>query len=429
MNESTRVVVTGLGLSTALGSTALTTWQKLMAGESAIALRQPFLDLDPIPLAMAGKEPLLLDDIVTSVVQAAWVDAGLGKLGSKGVGRWGETHFADRGACDAASSRGAVLNGELGLGTDCGVVIGSSRSHLRAWERMAISQRQSPGTVVGDWLGTLPQGPAMVAAQLVGAGGPVLAPMAACATGVWAIVQAADLIRSGQCSRVIAGAVESPITPLTIAGFRKMGALATTGCYPFDLRREGFVLGEGGAVMVLESAALAAARGAQNIYGEVLATGITNDSHHVSSFDPSYAMGRRALDLCLQRSGLVPSDVDAVHVHGTSTQQNDRMEASLIEQQLGLAVPVMATKGSTGHTLGASGALIVALSLMSLKEQQLLPCVGLQEAEFGLNFVRASKGEATPTPQAVPLANPLKKMLCFSFGFGGQNAVLALSAL
>jgi len=408
VNESTKVVVTGLGLSTALGSTALTTWQNLKAGESAIALRQPFLDLAPGPLAMAGKVPLLLDKIVTSVVQAAWADAGLvSDLGRRGVGRGGIT-----------------FGSEPGFGSDCGVVIGSSRSHLSTWESMAISQRQSPGgTVVGDWLGALPQGPAMLAARLVRAGGPVLAPMAACATGVWAIAQAADLIRNGHCRRVIAGAVESPITPLTIAGFRKMGALATTGCYPFDRNREGFVLGEGGAVMVLESAALAAARGAKKIYGEVLATGITNDSHHVSSFDPSYAMGRRALDLCLQRSGLVASEIDAVHVHGTSTQQNDRMEASLIEQQLGSAVPVMATKGGVGHTLGASGALIVGLSLMSLKEQQLLPCVGLKVPEFGLNFVRGSKGEVPPTPQAYPLQN----MLCFSFGFGGQNAVLALS--
>lgn len=411
MNESTKVVVTGLGLSTALGSTALTTWQNLRAGESAIALRQPFLDLAPGPLAMAGKKPLLLDEIVTSVVQAAWADAGIAEVGGEGV----------RGR--GVGGRRIVGEGESGFGSDCGVVIGSSRSHLRAWEEMAIAQRESPGSVVGDWLGALPQAPAIAAAQLVGAGGPVLAPMAACATGVWAIAQAADLIRSGQCSRVIAGAVESPITPLTIAGFRKMGALAATGCYPFDQNREGFVLGEGGAVMVLESAALAAARGAKNIYGEVLATGITNDSHHVSSFDPSYDMGRRALELCLQRSGLAPSDIDAVHVHGTSTRQNDRMEASLIGQQLGLTVPVMATKGGVGHTLGASGALIVGLSLMSLKKQQLLPCVGLREPEFGLNFVRFSKGEATPTPQSSSLQN----ILCFSFGFGGQNAVLALS--
>lgn len=381
MNNPTKVVVTGLGLTTALGPTALTTWQKLMAGESAITLRQPFLDLAPGPLAMAGKTPRLLDDIVKATVQEAWEDAGYSIKG--------QAH-------------------------DCGVVMGSSRSHLRDWEIMAIAQRQSPGTVPGDWLAALPHSPALLAAQWVGATGPVLAPMAACATGVWAIAQAAELIRSGQCQQVIAGAVESPITPLTIAGFRKMGALATTGCYPFDTDREGFVLGEGGAVMVLESADLAAARSAQ-IYGHVLAAGITNDSHHVSSFDPSYVMGQRAVEQCLQRSGLSAKDIDAVHVHGTSTAQNDRMEASLIEQILGKKVPVMATKGATGHTLGASGALIVGLSLMSLQRQALLPCVGLRETNFELNFVRRGR-----TAQ-------LKNILCFSFGFGGQNAILAIT--
>ncbi|MEO0520577.1 MAG: beta-ketoacyl-ACP synthase [Cyanobacteria bacterium P01_A01_bin.116] len=387
MSHPTKVVVTGLGLTTVLGSTAPTTWQKLMAGESAIALRQPFLDLTPIPLAMRGKEPLLLNDVVQAVVQEAWKDSGLSES-----------------------------QAEDWLNPDCGVVIGSSRSHLRDWENMARSQQGASGSVNGDWLAALPHMPALQAARMVNAGGPVLAPMAACATGVWAIAQAAELIRSGQCSRVIAGAVESPITPLTIAGFRKMGALATTGCYPFDREREGFVLGEGGAVMVLESAEVAAARQAKTIYGEILAAGITNDSHHVSSFDPSYAMGRRAVERCLQRSRLTPASIDAVHVHGTSTQQNDRMEACVIAQMLAKEVPVIASKGATGHTLGASGALVVALSLLSLKQQALLPCVGLREADFELNFVR--KGQAAA----------LEHMLCFSFGFGGQNAVLALSA-
>ena len=375
------VVVTGLGLTTALAPTALTTWQKLMAGESAIALRQPFLDLAPGPLAMGGKRPADLRTLTRRVVGEAWVDAGLER-------------------------------GEAGK-IDCGVVIGSSRSCLRDWEAMAGEQRAVPGQVEGDWLAALPSEPALVAARRVGCEGPVLAPMAACATGVWAIAQAADLIRSGQCSRVVAGAVESPITPLTLAGFRKMGALATTGCYPFDQQREGFVLGEGGAALVLESAELAERRGAR-LYGQILGAGLTNDSHHLSSPDPRYGMARRAVAQCLQRSELNPNEIDAVHVHGTSTALNDRMEASLIEQFFGNAMPVMATKGATGHTLGASGGVAIALSLLSLRSQQLPPCTGLRQPDFDLNFVRQAQ------------ATPLRHVLCFSFGFGGQNAVLAL---
>ena len=376
---STQVVVTGIGLLTALGQNASVNWQKLTAGESAIALRQPFLDLPPMPLAMAGKSPLPLNKILRSVVKEAWTDAAIG----------------------------TELKSE-----NCGVVIGSSRSHLREWEAMAT--RQPKREFEGNWLAALPHEPALMAARMVGATGPVLAPMAACATGLWAIAQAADLIRSGQCQCVIAGAADSPLTPLTLAGFSKMGALAATGCYPFDQAREGFVLGEGGAVVVLESANFARQRGA-DLYGEILATGMTNDSHHISSFDPTYCMGKRAVALCLERSGLIPDEIDAVHTHGTSTAQNDRMEAALIEQILNSQVSVMATKGATGHTLGASGAVSVALSLMSLKQQETLPCVGLKSPDFELNF--ASGPAAKPS---------LTNILCSSFGFGGQNAVLAL---
>lgn len=358
-----------------------------MAGESAIALRQPFLDFEAMPLAMKGKRPVLLEEMTASLVRQAWADAGLGE------------EIEVKGKEEA-----------------CGVVVGSSRSHLQTLEAMALNQRQHPGQAEGNWLAALAHRPAVTVARTVGATGPLLAPMAACATGVWAIAQAADLIRIGQCDRVIAGAVEAPITPLTIAGFKKMGALAKTGCYPFDVEREGFVLGEGGALMVLESAALATQRNAR-IYGEILGVGLTNDSHHVSSFDPSYRMGRKAIALCLERSGLSAKTIDAVHAHGTSTAQNDQMEASLISEIAAQrqSLPVMASKGATGHTLGASGALTTALGLLSLWRQQVIPCIGLRQAAFDLDFVQTSQ------------AATLQNLLCFSFGFGGQNAALALA--
>lgn len=368
-----------------------------MAGESAIALRQPFLDLEPVPLAMQSKQPVVLEGMTVALAQQAWADAGL----------------SDAWANDRAND----WANDLSM-SECGVVVGSSRSHLCQLETMAVHQRRQPGRVKGDWLAVLAHNPAVTVARTLGANGPLLAPMAACATGVWAIAQAADLIRTGQCERVVAGAVEAPITPLTIAGFSKMGALAKTGCYPFDVKREGFVLGEGGALLVLESAALAARRGART-YGKILRAGMTNDSHHVSSFDPSYRMGRRAIALCLARSGLTAETIDAIHTHGTSTTQNDQMEASLISelaaQRPGKKLPVMASKGATGHTLGASGAVTIALGLLSLWQQQVIPCTGLRQPAFDLDFVPA--GQSTT----------LQNLLCFSFGFGGQNAVLALA--
>jgi 3-oxoacyl-[acyl-carrier-protein] synthase II len=259
----------------------------------------------------------------------------------------------------------------------------------------------------------LPHMNAIAAARHIGATGIVLAPMAACATGIWAIAQAALLIQTGQCQRVIAGAVEAPITPLTITGFQQMGAAAKTGAYPFDKHREGLVLGEGAAVFVLESAELAKQRQAK-IYGQILGFGLTADAYHAHSLEPEGRSAIACVKQCLERSNLTFSDIDYIHAHGTATEMNDRIESMVIQRLFPNDVAVSSTKGATGHTLGASGALGVAFSLMALKNQILPPCVGLKEAEFDLNFViTARKAE-------------IRQVLCLSFGFGGQNAAIAL---
>ncbi|HEY9747464.1 MAG TPA: beta-ketoacyl-ACP synthase [Allocoleopsis sp.] len=375
------VVVTGIGLVSALGGTLQTSWEQLLASQSGIALRQPFPELAPRPLAMLGKYPATLDGLTQQVVAAALEDAGL-----------------------------------VSPLTNCGIVIGSSRSYQSQWE-LQVRQRLQAPTLPGDpialpWLETLPGQAAIAAARQIGSYGPVLAPMAACATGLWAIAQAYELVRTGQCQRVIAGAVEAPITPLTLAGFQQMGALAETGAYPFDRCREGLVLGEGAAVLVLESAEVAQQRSAKT-YGRILGFGLTADGHHVSAPDPTSSAAIAAVRQCLQRSGLTVADIDYIHAHGTATQLNDRNEANLIQQLFPHPVAVSSTKGATGHTLGVSGALGAAFCLMALRHQILPPCVGLQEPEFDLNFVREASDR------------PLHHALCFSFGFGGQNVVLA----
>ncbi len=375
------VVVTGMGLVSALGSLE-STWQHLLAGNSGIRFHQPFLDIDPFPAALVATQPIALVALTEQLVFAALKDAGL----------------------------------ESPL-PDCGVVIGSSRGHQARWEVLA---KQSVGGHYNDemlrsWLDTLPNGGAIAAARLLGTQTLVLSPMAACATGLWAIAQAYELVRTGQCDRVIAGAVETPITPLTVTGFRKMGALAQTGAYPFDRDREGLVLGEGGAVLVLESAELAHQRQAKP-YGQIMGCGFTSDGYHMSAPEPNSRAAAIAVKQCLTRSGLTLSDIDYIHAHGTATQLNDRNEAALIQQLLPNA-PVSSTKGATGHTIGASGALGAAFCLMALKHQKLPPNVGLQHPEFDLNFV-------TQTRSA-----PLNHTLCLSFGFGGQNGAIALKHL
>jgi len=374
------VVVTGIGLVSALGKLE-SSWQRLLAGESGIRKHQPFPDLPSRPLALIGEATTSLEILTNLVVAQAIQDA--------------------------------ILTLPL---PDCAVVIGSSRGCQASWEQLGqkrLLTKEQKCEYLEDWLDTLPNRGAIATSRQIGSQGPVLAPMAACATGIWAIAQGYFLVESGQCERVIAGALEAPITPLTLAGFDKMGALAKTGSYPFDCNREGLVLGEGGAVLVLESAELAKKRSAQ-IYGQVLGFGLTCDAYHVSAPESGGKSAIAAVKQCLERSQLDQSDISYIHAHGTGTLLNDQNEARLIQSLFGQGVAVSSTKGATGHTLGASGALGAAFSLMALKYQMLPPSVGLQEPEFELDWVRESRrGE-------------VQRVLCFSFGFGGQNAVMAL---
>ncbi len=381
-----KIFVTGIGLISSLG-TLETSWQHLIASRSGILLHQPFPELKPLPLALIGNKPAELVTLTRLVVVSALEDAGL----------------------------------EVPL-LDCGVVIGSSRSQQALWEKLArFTPPPNPLPVNGEggiegWLGMLPHIGAIAAARQIGATGPVLAPMAACASGIWALAQGFELIQTGQCEMVIAGAVEAPITPLTLAGFKQMGALARTGAYPFDRYREGLVLGEGAAVLVLESAQSARRRGAR-VYGEVLGFGLTNDAHYANSPELGGKSAIASIKQCLERSHLSTSDIDYIQAHGTATRLNDQNEAQVIQYLFPQSVPVSSTKGATGHTLGASGALGAAFCLMALKYQILPPCLGLKESEFELDLVtEARRGE-------------IRNVLCLSFGFGGQNAVLALGKM
>jgi 3-oxoacyl-[acyl-carrier-protein] synthase II len=379
MPKSLKVVVTGIGLVSALGASLEASWERLIAGKTGIKLHQPFPELEPCPLGLIAHQPTPLRNLTQVVVDSALQDAGL------------VTPLAD-----------------------CGVVIGSSRSHQAAWEMLALQMHnQHRDRALADWLDTLPHMNAIAAARQIGTTGIVLAPMAACATGIWAIAQAADLVQTGQCDRVIAGAVEAPITPLTLTGFQQMGALAKTGAYPFDLHREGLVLGEGAAVFVLESIESAKQRQAK-VYGEILGFALTNDAYHANSPDPNGKSAIAAIKQCLERSCLLAKDIDYIHAHGTATQLNDRMESLVIQGLFTNKVALSSTKGATGHTIGASGALGMAFSLMALQHQILPPCVGLQKPEFDLDLVITARH------------SQVKRVLCFSFGFGGQNTVIAL---
>jgi len=367
-------------LVTALGSSVATTWERLLASESGLRLRQPFPELPARPLGMVNKNPAAVNDLLVPAVAEAIANAGL-----------------------------------VPPLPDCGVVIGSSRSFQGVWEGWARDWFSSESVPLeGKWLEALPHMAAVATARQIGATGPVLAPMAACATGLLAIAQGCDLIRRGQCQRVLVGAVEAPITPLTLTGFQQLGGLATTGCYPFSANREGLVLGEGAAVLVLESADTFQQRLKVEPYGQILEGGFSADAYHRTAPDPQQGGSRLALKTCLRRSRLWPEQVDYVHAHGTATYLNDAHEAKLISQELPHLPAVSSTKGATGHTLGASGAIGAAFCLLALRHRQLPANIGQVGEGLYPGLVRKSHS-----------AN-IDVALCLSFGFGGQNAALAI---
>ena len=245
------VVVTGIGLQSCLGSLEQS-WAAILAGKSGIEIKKPFSDLPSYPLGTIADSPS---------------HRLLRHVRHKPLGRPQATRTRYK-------TEPAVTVGQLSLLTErivkaaiadanletplqeCGVTIGSSRGCQNLWEEIVRESvlREEKQRFLDrnyNWLDALPHQSAVSAAKLIQTNAPVLSPMAACATGIHAIARGYELIQTGECERVIAGAIETPITPLSLAGFERMGALATTGCYPFDRHREGLVLGEGGAVFVL----------------------------------------------------------------------------------------------------------------------------------------------------------------------------------
>jgi 3-oxoacyl-[acyl-carrier-protein] synthase II len=288
---------------------------------------------------------------------------------------------------------------------DCGVAIASSRGYQLLWEQYARTGK-------GDFLATLPHMLAVQVARQVGTTGPIASPMSACTSGLWAIAHGVEWLQMGMCRRAIVGATESCITPLNLTGFSQLVALAATGAYPFDKHREGIVLGEGAAVLLLEAVPKGRSY-PEKAYGRVLGYAFSNDAYHPTAPNPDYQLAANTIKLCLQRSKVSLASVGYIHAHGTGTRLNDRREAGLIQSLFPQGVPVSSTKGATGHTLGASGMLGAAFTLLAMEQQVLPSCVGLFQPEFDLDFILEARHQTIETA------------LCLGFGFGGQNGVVA----
>jgi len=281
------------------------------------------------------------------------------------------------------------------------------------------ARRVSPHTVPM----LMPNGPAAtVGLELVARAG-VHAPVSACASGAEAIALALDLLRAGRADVVVAGGAEAAIHPLPIAGFAAMRALSLrdepeAASRPYDKARDGFVLAEGAAVLVLETAEHAHRRGAR-IYAELVGAGISSDAHHVAAPEPTGEGAGRAMALAMRDAKVTPADVVHVNAHATSTPLGDVAEARAMHRALGAAirdVSITATKSCTGHLLGAAGALEAAVTVRGIEEGVVPPARNLDDPDDDvvLDVVRISPREM---PAGVALSN--------SFGFGGHNVTLA----
>jgi 3-oxoacyl-[acyl-carrier-protein] synthase II len=311
-------------------------------------------------------------------------------------------------------------------GARVGVVIGCGLGGVATWERQhRILLDQGPDAVSALLIPMLV--PNMIAGHLAmefQATGPNFVTASACASGATAIGTARDLLCDDRCDVVITGGSEAGVAPLIVTGFARMGALSrriaepAAASRPFDVDRDGFVIGEGSGILVLEREPDAMARGAR-VRAKLAGYGASADAHHKTAPDPAGTGVLRAVNTALDAAGLAPGDVDHVNAHGTSTPLNDAAEARVLAKLLGTRAAVTSTKGAIGHALGAAGAIEAALTVLAVETGMVPPTANLtnQDPDIELDIVAGA-----PREQRVEVA------VSNSFGFGGQNAVLVFTA-
>jgi 3-oxoacyl-[acyl-carrier-protein] synthase II len=403
-----KVVVTGMGVKTPAGTDLDSFWETLLAARSTAGPIQGFdtsehpvsfacevRDFDPEPYL--GVKEARRADRIAQLGLAAAVDA-----------------LDDAGALDTDPARCAVVAG-TGVG-GLQTLEGQERVYL---ERGA--ERVSPFFVPM----MMPNATAALVAMRCGFTGPNICVTTACAAGSHAIGEAARLVADGSADVVVAGGAEAAVTPVALAAFWRMGALSgraddpTRAARPFDVDRDGFVMGEGAAFVVLESLEHAVGRGAR-VWGEIAGYGRNCDAFHITAPSPSGAGAAACMQAALEAAGMTPADVSHVNAHGTSTPLNDEAEASAIVKVFGEgAVPVTGTKGVTGHLIGAAGAAEAVASLLALHHGVVPPTANHQRTDPAL-AIDVVHGEPRPAPPGPVLSN--------SFGFGGHNASLVLAA-
>ena len=410
-SDAQTVVITGLGATTPVGGDVASTWDGLLAGRSGVrSLTEEWAS--ELPVQFAARVAVEPGDVLDRV-EARKLDRTqqLALIAAREA-------WSDAGTPDVDRER---------LGVSIATGIGGALTLLGQWDiyRESGPRRVSPHTIPM----LMPNGPAAIVGLEISARAGVHTPVSACASGAEAVAQGLAMIRGGRADMVVVGGTEACIHPLPLAAFAAMRALSkrnddpAAASRPWDTERDGFVFGEGAAVLVIETAEHAKARGAR-IYGEVAGAGITADGHHIAQPDPEGKGATRAMRMALADAGADPTDVVHINAHGTSTPQGDVAEALAIRTALGDAAPhvaVTSTKSMTGHLLGAAGAVESLASVMALHDQLVPPTINLEnlDPEVQLDIVsgQARKLADDRFPGAVALNN--------SFGFGGHNVALA----
>jgi 3-oxoacyl-[acyl-carrier-protein] synthase II len=404
-----RVVVTGMGVKSPAGQTVDDLWTGLLAARSASA---PVTLFDPS------------DHTVGFACEVRDFDP-VAYVGPKEVRRTDRTALLGlAAAADAIAA--ATATGPFDVEpVRCGVVAGSGIGGIRTLEDQVIGYAEKGPSKVGPFL--VPMMMANATAALVGIRhgftGPNTAVATACATGAHAIGEGARLVRDGMADVVVCGGTEACITPVTMAAFARMGALSknadpTAASRPFDDDRDGFVMGEGAAFLVLEPYERAVARGA-TVLGEVAGYGMTCDAHHITAPVEDGSGAVAAIEIALADAGVAPSAVGHVNAHGTSTPHNDSAEAAAIAKVFGPgALPVTSAKGVTGHLIGAAGAVEAVATLLSVDRGIVPPTANHQRTDLPVDVVA---GEARTIERSPAVST--------SFAFGGHNVALVFSPI
>lgn len=404
-----KVVVTGIGATTPLGGDSKSTWENLLAGKSGIStLNQEWVAKHELPVTFAGQAKTPAKDVLT-LQEAKRLDPS--------------SQFALIAAREAWADAGSPEVNPERLAVDYATGIGGVWTLLDAYD---VLKERGPRRVLPMTVPMLmPNGPAAAIGMDISARAGVRTAVSACASGTEAIANAFNRIRNGEVDVVVAGGSEAAIHPLPIAAFAAMQALSKRNdapekaSRPYDIGRDGFVMGEGGGALVLESEEHALARGAK-IYAEVVGASVTSDAYHITAPDPEGSAAARAMIGAIEQSGSTISDVVHINAHATSTPVGDIAEYNALKRVFGDHLPkiaVSATKSSTGHLLGGAGAIEAIFTVLALHERTAPPTINLDNPDPAIEL------DVVTSPRKLEGSNILA--ITNSFGFGGHNAVVA----